>query len=201
MICGIVAATLSAVLSAPSVAARVAAHVAAPAAGVSQVNADAQTIADFRARVNRYVQLHRDVEARLPVLNDKATPEEIDAHQRMFATQLAAARKDARVGDIFAPDMQVMTRTLLQRLFATSDERRELREAVMDENPGPAAVRLTVNGRYPDTVPISTMPPQVLRSLPELPRDVEYRFVGETLILLDPDAHIVVDFVEHALPR
>ncbi len=58
-----------------------------------------------------------------------------------------------------------------------------------------------VNGRYPDAVPLSTMPPEVLKNLPPIPKEVEYRFVGDTLILLDPDAHIIVDFVARALPR
>jgi hypothetical protein len=70
----------------------------------------------------------------------------------------------------------------------------------MDDNPG-GAVKLAVNARYPDDVPLSTMPPEVLKNLPPLPAELEYRFVGETLILLDPDAHLVVDFVPRALPR
>jgi hypothetical protein len=69
----------------------------------------------------------------------------------------------------------------------------------MDENPGP--IRLRVNGRYPDTVPLTTMPPKVLAALPKLPSSLEYRFIGERLILLDVPAHLVVDFIEDALPR
>ena len=62
-------------------------------------------------------------------------------------------------------------------------------------------MKLAVNARYPDQVPLSTMPPDVLENLPKLPKEVEYRFVGEHLILLDPDAHIVVDLMPRALPR
>jgi hypothetical protein len=66
----------------------------------------------------------------------------------------------------------------------------------MDENPVGTAIQ--VNGRYPDTVPLSTMPPDVLAALPPLPEDMEYRFVGNRLILLDTKAHIIVDFVADA---
>jgi len=44
---------------------------------------------------------------------------------------------------------------------------------------------------------MSTMPPDVLAALPKLPENLEYRFVGNRLILLDVEAHLVVDFVEN----
>jgi hypothetical protein len=69
----------------------------------------------------------------------------------------------------------------------------------MDENPG--LPNLKVNERYPDTVPLSTIPPQVLQGLPKLPEEMEFRFIGNTLILMDVHAHIIVDFIEQALPR
>jgi len=97
--------------------------------------------------------------------------------------------------------MRIVAGKLMERLFANAESRRQLRESVMDDNPPPGKVHVAVNARYHDDVPLSTMPPEVLKNLPVLPKDVEYRFVGETLILLDPDAHIVVDFVTGVLPR
>ena len=40
---------------------------------------------------------------------------------------------------------------------------------------------LKVNGRYPDAVPLSTVPPQVLKGLPNLPEELQYRFVGRSV--------------------
>ena len=174
----------------------------AAAAVLSQdvpVNPDARTMAEFAKRVDDYVALHKKIESALPKLPVKATPTEIDTNQRAFAAQLSAARAGARQGDLFSPEMQVLVRKLMTGLFKTSAARAQLRESVMDENP--TNVRVAVNGRYPDAVPLSTMPPEVLKSLPLLPEELEYRFVGETLILLDPHAHIVADFVPRALPR
>ncbi len=68
----------------------------------------------------------------------------------------------------------------------------------MDENPG--RLRITVNSRYPDAVPLSTVPPQLLAGLPQLPDDLEYRFIGRRLILMDVHAHIIADFIDNALP-
>jgi hypothetical protein len=44
------------------------------------------------------------------------------------------------------------------------------------------------------------MPPQVLAMLPKLPDDLEYRFIGNRLILLDVHAHTIADYIENALP-
>jgi hypothetical protein len=50
-------------------------------------------------------------------------------------------------------------------------------------------------------VPLSSVPPQVLQTLPKLTEDMEYRFIGDRLILLDTHAHVVADFIEDALPK
>jgi len=49
-------------------------------------------------------------------------------------------------------------------------------------------------------VPLSTMPADVLKVLPKLEEEIEYRFIGRHLILLDPHAHVVVDLVPNAMP-
>lgn len=164
------------------------------------VNFDAQTMAEFTAKVEEYVALRQTVMAALPKLSENATPQEIDRHQREFGSRMAKVRTGAKPGDLFSPSMQAVTRRLMERLFQNTQSRRQLRESVMDDNPA-GEVRIAVNARYPDAVPLSTMPPEVLKNLPRIPKAVEYRFVGNTLILLDPDAHLVVDFVPTALPR
>jgi hypothetical protein len=190
---------VGAVLMGVSVISCVAVAIAGQPAAHQAVNEDAKVLAEFKSRVDDYVALHKKVEASLPKLSKEATPEEIDRNQRGFASLIASARASAAQGDIFTPQVQTLIKTLLERLFARAD-RRKLRESIMDENPG--KVRVTVNGRYPDTVPLASMPAEVLRNLPPLPEEVlEYRFVGDTLILLDPQAHIVVDFIPGAMPR
>lgn len=162
------------------------------------VNPDAQALADFKQRVNDYAALHQKVEASLPRLSKEATPQEIDRHQRSLLSGLAAARASSKQGDIFTPSAQRVIKSLVARTFAQGD-RRTLRQSIQDENPGP--VKIAVNGRYPDGVPLANMPADLLRNLPELPPIVEYRFVGDAMILLDPAAHIIIDFIPGALPR
>lgn len=162
------------------------------------VNRDARIAADFIGRVNAYMDLHAGAESKLPKLPDDASPQQIDKHQRALGRLISAARRGAQPGDLFTPETRALFRRYLAAVFGGPDGR-QLKASIMDENPGP--VKIAVNGRYPDQIPLATMPPQVLEWLPPLPRELEYRFIGERLILLDVHAHIIVDFIERALPR
>jgi hypothetical protein len=57
-----------------------------------------------------------------------------------------------------------------------------------------------VNAAYPKDQPVQSMPPSLLKELPQLPRELEYRVVGRTLILRDTEANLIVDYVKEALP-
>ena len=185
-----------------TVALALAALVGGAAAAAQQdkrVNPNAKAIAEFQEEVEKYIELHRKLEATLPDLPTDATPEQIDSRQRALGALVQDARRGAKQGDIFERDVRPVIRKLLAGLLSGPDGKR-LRVTMNEENPG-EVVKLTVNGRYPDTVPISTVPPQVLALLPPLPRELEYRFIGTTLILLDSHAHIVVDYLTAAVPR
>jgi hypothetical protein len=45
------------------------------------------------------------------------------------------------------------------------------------------------------------MPPQVLASLPKLHGELEYRFIGSRLILVDTEADIILDFTDEVFPQ
>lgn len=159
---------------------------------------DVPVLADFDARVKDYVALHRRLEDTLPHLSKDSTPEQIDSHQRALARLLQQARGDARPGGVFTADVQAVVQRLMAQVFGGPDGA-ALKASIMDENPGP--LKLTVNSRYPDTIPLSTVPPQVLQGLPTLPEELEFRFLGRHLILMDEHAHLVVDLMEDVLPR
>ena len=167
-------------------------------AGQTAATRDARIKAEFLQRTGDYVALHRKASDTLPSLPREAGPAEIDKHQRALGRAVEQLRPQAKQGDIFTKETRAYFRRLMIRAFRGS-EGRLLRKSIMDENPGP--IRLRVNGRYPDTVPLSTMPPSVLAELPALPAPLQYRFIGKRLILLDVDAHMIVDFIENALPN
>ena len=130
--------------------------------------ADAQGLAEFNERVTAYAALHEKLEATLPALPTATTPENIHKHQDALAQLIVQARKGAKQGDIITPATQAVFREVLARVFK-GPEGRELKASILDENPG--NVGLQVNGRYPDEIPVSTVPPQVLAALPKLPKD------------------------------
>ena len=162
----------------------------------TRVNPAAAVIQDFLKRVDTYVVLHKKLEATLPKLPEQTTPQQIDKHQRELAILIQAARNDAKPGDLLMPAMQRRIRVLLRPVFAGQQGLQIKNEIVDKEYKG--NVKLLVNGRYPDEVPISTVPPQVLQALPKLPEELEYRFIQNSLILFDPHAHIIVDFMDRA---
>ena len=152
-------------------------------------------------RLKEYVDLHMKLERSLPKLPKEATPEQIDKNQRALEKLMREARATAKPGDIFTPEARPVIKRLLATVFGGPDGK-QLKASIMDENPvDPVALKLTVNGRYPDTVPLTTIPPQVLQTLPKLTEDLEYRFIGDWLILLDTHAHVIADFIDNALPK
>jgi hypothetical protein len=160
------------------------------------VNPDAAVIADFVKRVDGYAALHKKLEGTLPTLPKQTTPQQMDAHERALAKLIQDGRASAKQGDLFTPSMQRLVRRLLAPVF-TGRAGAQIKAEITDKE-YKGTVKLAVNGRYPDEVPVSTMPPQVLQALPKLPEELEYRFVLTSLILFDPHAHIIPDFVEHA---
>jgi hypothetical protein len=162
---------------------------------------DAEALATMTERIKQYVELHTRIEGTLPGFPTEATPEQIDEHQRAFEKAMREARATAKHGDIFTPEARPVIKKLLAQIFGGPDGK-SLKSSIMDENPvDPNAMKITVNSRYPDTVPLATIPPQVLQALPDLTEDLEYRFIGDWLILLDAKAHIIADYMPDALPK
>lgn len=167
-----------------------------PKPSTQSVNPRAATLADFTKRVEAYVELHKKLEATLPKLPDQTDPYQIDRHQRAMLRLMQDARKTAKQGDLFTPAMQRLVRDLLRPVFGGADGRQLKAEILDKEYKG--NVKIAVNARYPDEVPISTVPPQVLAQLPKLPEELEYRFVQTSMILFDPHAHIIADYIPQA---
>lgn len=154
-------------------------------------------VAGFVERVNQYVALHKKLEATLPKLPQEATPQQIDQNERRLGELIQQARKGAQRGDLFTPEMTVYVKNVMVQVFGGPGGQK-LRSSVMDENVKELPVR--VNMRFPDSIPISTMPPAVLKALPELPEQMQYRFVASQFVLLDSHSHLVADFIPAVLP-
>ena len=168
------------------------------AAGAQEraVNADAQVLQVFKSRIDAYMELHNRLEKKGPKLEETNDPAKIKASQDALAAQIRTARKDAKPGDIFTPEIRELVRRLMSPETKGADGAKT-KQAIKED--APTAVPLKVNAVYPESQPLPTVPPNVLASLPKLPEDLEYRIVGRNLILRDVHANLIVDFIPNAI--
>ena len=159
----------------------------------------ARAFQEFTELVQQYMELRKQLNASLPRLGSRESQEHIVTHQQAFAQKIREARAGAKRGDIFAPEIAEEFRRLIRREFQ-GPKGPNARKTLRQGNPV-KPFRLRVNDTYPETLPITTMPPALLLTLPQLPEEVAYRIVGRDLILQDVDARLIVDFIHHALPK
>jgi hypothetical protein len=150
-------------------------------------------VADFSARVSRYYELRTTLESGLPAQTVSNDPAEIRKVQRALAKRIRSARDGAKQGAIFTPTISAE----FKKVLAIDMDDNTL-AAIMDDNPGEFSH--PINGDYRDGKPYSTVPPNILAVLPTLPDDIQYRFLGHQLILLDTKANVILDRIPCAIP-
>jgi hypothetical protein len=160
----------------------------------SAVNTDAAVIADFKARVDKYVDLRKKADDSAPPLKESKDAGKIKDAQQALVERIGAARSTAKQGDIFTPDVAA----LFRRLLHPETKEPGTKELMKEDKVG--TVPFKINGPYPDTKPLATAPPNLLQSLPPLPKDLDYRFVGKHLILRDSRANMIIDYMLNAIP-
>jgi hypothetical protein len=143
-------------------------------------------VADFSTRVREYFELRSELEKALPALTVTDDPTEIRTGVRALANRIRVARAEAKQGDMFTPTISVEFR---KALVLEMDA--DTWAAIMDDNPGEFSNQ--INSTYPEGKPLSTVPPNILAVLPTLPDDIQYRFLGRHLILLDTRANVILD--------
>lgn len=158
------------------------------------VNPDAAVMADFNARVEKYAALHKDLAKGAAEQKSDRTPEQINEQKAALAAKIQAARASAKQGDIFGPDSRPVFRKLLAPELKGEDGR-DAKAVIKDDAPAPGTVSFKVNAKYPENQPKPTMPANLLLNLPRLPDPLEYRVVGQHLLLLDTASDLVVDYL------
>jgi hypothetical protein len=149
-------------------------------------------VADFSARVGDYAELRSELEKGLPALTVTDDPADIGRAVRALAKRIRVARAGAKQGDIFTPSISVEFKKVL---FLQMDS--NTWAAIMDDSPGEFSNE--INSTYKEGKPLSTVPPNILAVLPRLPDDIQYRFLGRHLILLDTRASVILDRIPFAI--
>ena len=164
-----------------------------PAAGATDPTAA------FVAATREYAALHRRIEQQLPPLEINADPQTIRRAVEAMANALRMARGDAKQGDLFtpalAPELRMRIYDALREHGFTSDD---IRFAEWLDGIEPSKAKLLVNGNFPWAFG-SAMFPCVISALPPLPPELQYRVVGNTLVLIDVHASLIVDLLPNAL--
>ena len=165
------------------------------------------TPTEFLNRVAQYAKLRNALQEKLPTLKDRDTPVKIERHERALADSIQKARAGAKQGDVFAPATRPFFMGLAKAEIGGA-RNTETRATIKQGNPRfesehdvkHAPVQIAVNALYPKDAPLSSVPASLLSKLPKLPEELEYRFVGRTLILLDTTANLIVDYLPEVSP-
>ena len=159
---------------------------------------DQQIAKTFETRAKEYAKMREQLEEQMPKLSKEAKPEEIQTHKEQFQERVRAARAGAKHGDVFTPDAARLIRAIIKDEYK-GRERAELRDTVLREA-DTKAVPLRVNYPYPESQELLEMAPTLLLRLPQLPKQLRYRFVGRNLLLIDRENGLIVDYMANALP-
>jgi hypothetical protein len=184
---------------APDAAASTSAKVppaAAAAVGGQDVNAAGAATLEFKKRIDAYLKIHNEAEGKVPNLKKTDDPKEIADRQKALGDMIMTLRAGAQPGDIFAPEYQPYFIAIVQDDFKQRSAAD--RKALINELP--AKIKVDINTLYPTTLPLETFPPALLRKLPDLPPELEYRIVGRNLILRDVKANLIVDILRGVVP-
>lgn len=174
--------------------------------GICIAAATYPVVTSFQERLDAYVDLRKKATEKVPAVDKKATPTEIQQREQALAAAIQKARPNAKAGDILAADVKPLFNKLLRGAFH-GPKSKDLRASIKEGNPkhenttpGEVDPVLKVNAIYPKNAPLSTVPPTLLLRLPKLPKDIEYRFVGRTLVLRDRESNLIIDFMKEAVP-
>src|SRR5688572_5194014 len=160
------------------------------------VNGQAAALQDFQMRLEEYVKLRATLVKQLKPLSSTPSAVELAARQAALAAALKKARASAKPGDLVPQPVAAQIDKTIRDDFtrrSAADERATFSEV-------PNALRPAINQTYPKEAALPTVPPLLLLNLPRLPDNLQYRFYGRHLLLLDGDAQIIVDYIANVLP-
>lgn len=161
------------------------------------VNADSQVLAGFTSRVTEYMKVRKKASDNLHHLKSTTSQAAINRHEHQLAHQIREAREHAHQGDIFTPETAEVFRRLTA-LAGNSPSGVRMKQSLRHAEPVNLVLR--VNRPYPDGFPLQSSPPTLLANLPPLPKELDYRVVGHSLILRDAEANLIVDFIDRVMP-
>ena len=150
-----------------------------------------QAIADYMALRNR---LRSEVAG--PVKNSTST--QVTDASDALAAGIQRARAKAQRGAIFTPAISAVIKKRIADAIRTENLEPVLAD-IDDEKT--QTLKPKVHLRLPVSAQMATMPASLLKVLPNLPKELEYRIIGPDLIIRDVDASLILDYIPAAVAR
>lgn len=169
--------------------------VESPEAAPRTVNED-RIVADFKQRIDRYEDVSGKLESQVYPASTELDPKTIHARQKELAARIIKALPEWKQGDIFTPEIAAFFKRRIAEVIR-GPEGANIKAAIFDDAPGEMVVKVFTE--YPSGVPIATVPAQMLKLFPVLPKELEYRFLGSHLILMDIKGFLIVDVIPNAI--
>ena len=166
------------------------------ARGAQNANPEAVALAEFQDRLQKYLQLRQRLADKLKPLSSTASASQLVTEQESLAAALRDVRRGARPGDLIPPAVADQIRRTVVEYFRGKDG--STTRAVFEEVP--EGLRPVVNRTYPETAAFATVPAILLNNLPRLPDNLQYRFVGRHIVLVDGDTRLMMDYIVNGLP-
>jgi hypothetical protein len=161
------------------------------------VNALALSLQEFQTRLDQYLTMRTDFSNKLTPLTLTADAAILAERQSSLAAAIKTARANAKRGDLIPAPVAELIATTVREDFKRRNPTAKV--GVFVEVPDNTAASL-INKTYPADLALPTVPPLLLGNLPKLPDNLQYRFVGHDVAILDGDLQIVIDYIARALP-
>ena len=159
---------------------------------------EAAALAQFEAAIAKYMALRQRLRNEItgPVPNSTGT--ELNRASDSLAAAIQRARTGAREGNLFVVPVTIVIKRRVEDVI-----RRDHLEPILAniDDEAPTVKTPAIHLRFPLASQMATMPPSLLAALPELPKELEYRIVGNYLVLRDVDAALILDYIPAAVPR
>jgi hypothetical protein len=156
---------------------------------------DEGAVKEFQGRIDNYLAAKKKQDiAKKPT----DSPSKLAQQKQQTAEKTKDARPEAQRGDIFTPAVAAYFKQQIESTLRGPEGNR-VRASLRHAEPLPD-VHLQVNAKYPGNLPLQSTPPTLLKNLPTLPKDLQYRIVGSALVLYDMSSGLIVDFIPNAVP-
>ena len=155
---------------------------------------EAGVLREFRDRVQQYSSLRN--QQGVPN-KPSSSPDKLAQQKEKASEKTQQVRPAAKQGDIFTPRIAAYFKKRIEAtLHGPGGDK--IIASLKRAEPLPN-VHLEVNAPYPPKLPLQSTPPSLLLNLPQLPKGLQYRLVGSTLVLYDETTRLVVDLIPSAI--